>query len=566
MATLGRTTAFSEFAEQSDPDAHERDNRAIAEDGGLLLKIIVRDRDVIEALEEQGDSVSRDEYAAAALRIGVLALKHARGRIDADQIQREGEKMLQSMQSQLQEHAGKLHENLSGSLRAYFDPENGSFHQRIALLVKRDGELEQVLRRQVGVGESELAKTLLEHVGKQSPLFKLLNPEETAGLVSALRGTLEEELVRQREKVLSEFSLDNKQGALARLVEELTQTHGEFQEGLGKQIDQVVKQFSLDEESSALSRLVQNVSHAQRTITSEFSLDNETSALSRLARLLDQTRTVVHEQLTLDDESSALARLRKELLELIKSYETANREFQEEVKLSLGKLAARKEAAQRSTIHGVEFEDALCECLQQMAQNVGDVFQRVGSTTGMIRHCQKGDAVWTLGPETAAPGERIVIEAKESRSYQIADALKELEQAKQNRECQLGVFVFSTKTAPAMCEPIARYGAHIVVVWNAEDANSDIYLKCAMTMARALCVQRRTDRDEQKEDIEGMLRATAEVEKQAVKLDEIQKWSQTIKNNSDKIMDVVRIAKDSLDKQVAVLRDRIDGIRSSSNP
>ena len=47
-------------------------------------------------------------------------------------------------------------------------------------------------------------------------------------------------------------------------------------------VDAVKAQFSLDNENSALSRLVAQVDAAQKKITTEFSLDDDKSALSRL--------------------------------------------------------------------------------------------------------------------------------------------------------------------------------------------------------------------------------------------------------------------------------------------
>ena len=179
-----------------------------------------------------------------------------------------------------------MHEKLSGSLKEYFDPASGRFHDRVQQLVKQDGELEQVLRRQIGGDDSELCKTLLAHFGQQSPLMKMLSPNESQGLLSSLRQTLEGQLTSQREHVLKEFSLDNKEGALARMIGELTSSHGQLTEALEKKIGVVIDEFSLDKEDSALNRLVRNVDRAQTTITREFSLDNDASALARMRREL----------------------------------------------------------------------------------------------------------------------------------------------------------------------------------------------------------------------------------------------------------------------------------------
>lgn len=132
---------------------------------------------------------------------------------------------------------------------------------------------------------------------------------------------------------------------------------GELAKGLHGKIDEVVREFSLDEENSALSRLVRNVDAAQMTITAEFSLDGEESALSRLSRELRKL---------LDDQGET------------------NRKFQEEVRATLQSMAVRRAEAERSTRHGVEFEEAVFQQVQQESLRVGDEAEATGNTTGLI--------------------------------------------------------------------------------------------------------------------------------------------------------------------------------------
>ena len=111
----------------------------------------------------------------------------------------------------------------------------------------------------------------------------------------------------------------------------MTKNHGQLHKDLQAKIDEVVKEFSLDQENSALSRLVRNVDSAQRTIVREFSLDNPQSAFSRLNAMLRDTQGAIHGHLTLDDKDSPLARLKQELLQLLKDHARDNVEFREEI-------------------------------------------------------------------------------------------------------------------------------------------------------------------------------------------------------------------------------------------
>ena len=133
-----------------------------------------------------------------------------------------------------------------------------------------------MLRTQIGASDSELARTLAAHVGEQSTLMKILRPSETEGLLASLSMAMQKALEGQRNAILTEFSLDNGSGALARLVKELTEKHGAFAQGLKERVDEVVGEFSLDEPDSALSRLVGQVESAQRKISSEFGSTNRT--------------------------------------------------------------------------------------------------------------------------------------------------------------------------------------------------------------------------------------------------------------------------------------------------
>src|SRR6185503_992166 len=150
---------------------------------------------------------------------------------------------------------------------------------RVKRLVGQDGELSTLIKGLIDGENSQLARTMIAQIG---PLMDHLDPQQSEGLLAVLRATVEAQLNQHREHVLKEFSLDHKDGALCRLVNELTAKHGDLSKDLQTKIDVVIKEFSLDEENSALKRLVNNVESAQKTITNEFSLDNEQSGLRRL--------------------------------------------------------------------------------------------------------------------------------------------------------------------------------------------------------------------------------------------------------------------------------------------
>lgn len=503
----------------------------------LSLTLEVRDPDVLRELAAYENPAERARVALTALRIGVLALRQARGQIDADVVRDEGKRILDEMQFKLTAHQQLLADGMSKTLQEYFDPSSGRFSERVKRLVEKDGELERLLRDQLAGEDSALGKTLAASVGDRSPLMKVLSPHESEGLLAALRSTVDTELQQQREAVLRQFSLDVPDSALSRLVKDLTAKNGDLEKALETRIDKVTEDFSLDNEGSALARLVGRVDQAQKQITREFSLD---------------------------DDASALYRMRRELLSVLSEHEKANKDFQEEVKSSLAAMTARKDESQRSTRHGGDFEEAVYAHLEADSRDAGDVPSRTGETTGLIKNCKVGDCVIELGSERAAAGARVAVEAKEDASYDLRKALTEIETGRKNRGAAVGIFISSERTSKDDIPRFARYGDDIVVRWDAERPESDVYLDAALSLARALATRGTAVGSARTADFEVIEEAILEVEKRAASLDEIKTYAETIRSGADKIAERARITREALDRQVMRLRDRVEDLAQDS--
>ncbi len=504
-------------------------------DQELKLTLRVSDADLRAELEQYPEGRPRHDYALGALKIGALALRHAQGRVDVDRIRAEGERLLAGLRDGLAAHHTATTQQVATILTEYFDPRSGRLQERIERLMKNDGELEQLIRRHVGGDDSVLARTLATHVGEHSPLMKLLDVKSSDGFAHSLTSSVEQQLNHQREAILREFSLDNRNGALARFLEELAVTHGHLGKALEERVAQVVAEFSLDREDSALSRLVSRVERTQRQITAEFSLDQE---------------------------GSALARLRREMLALAVAQRESSEAFQRDVLAKLSGITARREEAQRSVRHGDTFESAVFEIIHERCQKAGDLATRTGATTGLIRQCKRGDIVVELGAEHAAAGALIVVEAKEDAAYTLKQALGDLELARKNRGANVGLFVFSMRTAPPGLEVFGRYGEDIVIVWDADDPRSDINVVAAVSVAKALCARARSAQVTEEADFEAIDRSILEIERQVGGLDDITKHAGTIKAGSEKISDRARIMREALQKHLAELSTRINELRS----
>jgi hypothetical protein len=443
----------------------------------------------------------------------------------------------------------QIDSKIAGSLKLYFDPQSGHFTERVERLVRKDGDLETVLRQQIGDGESsELARTLARRIGESSPLMRRLDPQDAAGIARSIETSVKEVLDSEQNRILGEFSLDNESGALTRVVAQLGLTNDKLQGNIEKQIKAAVHEFSLDDENSALSRLVRKVEEAKDRITDEFSVDNQGSAINKLNLVLAETRQSIDENLTLDNEKSALARLRKQLTDVLDDIQTKNQRFQEDVSGKLASLVTKHQEEMRSTTHGISFEEEFCSFLQREAQRAGDVFTATGSKPGAIPRCKTGDAVIELGTEAAAGGERIVFEAKSSKQVSLADARREIEEGRKNRTASVGVFVFSKSNAPNGLQPFTRFDHDLFVVWDAADPSTDIYLSAAVSVAKALLFRQKAVDNKSQASVLDMERALNALEKQLKGLDQMETWTSTIQANSGKIAGrIVEIRKSATD-------------------
>ena len=329
---------------------------------------------------------------------------------------------------------------------------------------------------------------------------------------------------------------------------------------LAGDLETIRKEFSLDNDEGALSRLVNRVERANRMILDEFSADNELSALNKLAKLLESTNKNIDSSLSLDQEKSPLSRLRREILTVIEGMSKANMEFQEQVRVSLESLKVRRAEAARSTIHGLDFQQIVGAYVQQQAQRLGDLFEATEDTTGIIGRCKVGDFVVTMGQESAAPDSRIVFEAKEDRSYNLNDAWAELQKARENRQAQVGVFVFSREAAPEGIEPLSRWDKDVVVVWDAEDPQTDILIKAAISVARMIAVQYRKVSEEATADITEMQAAIDALCRDVGILDEIVKCASAAQNHCEKIVTKAGGLKKKIDANLVELQEHVHGL------
>lgn len=488
-----------------------------------LVTFAISDPEVLAALAEYPEGPARTAFIVTALKVGVLSLKVARGTIDADAVRKEGEWLVESLGTRLNGWREKFEERVSGSLARYFDPQQGTFIDRVNRLTHADGDLAAVIRQQVKEAEGNLSRVFDQFIGENSQLIKSLDPSDENQLILTMQRTLDGVVQAQNAAILNQFSLDNKESALVRFMGELTAKHGDLNKALSQDMQAVVAEFSLDKEDSALSRLVARVEAAQRSLNSELSLDNEHSALKRMYKMLEE-----HQKDVLKNQ-----------MELASKLDSA-----------VQALQARREEAAKSTRHGIEFEAALGAHLLSTVPATGDVIQEVGATTGRISNCKVGDHVITVGQDKIAAGARIVVEAKEHASYDLGRTLAEADLARRNRDAGVCIFVHSRKTADSTIPEFARHGRDIVVQWEADDERHDVWLRAALMVATAVSTNAAAREKDEAASFEKIDKAIERIRKQIGDCEEMRTFATTAKKSAIKIIERTEIMEEDLTKNI----------------
>jgi hypothetical protein len=400
--------------------------------------------------------------------------------------------------------------------------------------VAGDGsELNQAMSRHLEKETQLLGQVLEQHVGESSELLKILSPDQKDGLISQLQRQFQATLGEQSEHILEQFSLDQEDSAMNRLIKSITDSNGALKEELSGDVDRM---------------------------KAEFSLDNKESALSRIVLQLQKNEESISKNLTLDREDSPMARMRRDFIEILEKENLKAEAFRTEVMVLFEAQDVRRAAISKSPEKGVAFEDQVCDHMEREAQAKGDYFEATGSTKGSKGRSKVGDGVITLGPDTRAPGARIVIEAKKANNYTLNKALEEIEKGRENREAQAGIFVIDGDSAWKNIKPVERYGCDVVVMWDPEDETTDAYLYAGITIARSIVISE-MNRDDSEIDIVGLEQAVHDIEAQATEIDKIITKARSVEKSGKDIGKLADGIRGRLLDQAQQLDDLIEPLR-----
>ena len=197
--------------------------------------------------------------------------------------------------------------------------------------------------------------------------------------------------------------------------------------------------------------------------------------------------------------------------------------------------------------------------LQLEAQRGGDVCVRLSGTPG--REGRKtGDYVFTLGPESAAPGAKIVFECKAEKGYTEGEALDELALARKNREAAVGVFVVARESAKEGFAAFRRVGMDVLVIWDADDPGTDVYLRAAVSIARALVVEQHRVFDRSESDVREVEQSIRAIERMVTTVESIAHDARNIVKKGTKIGKAAEAVRERLVEELERLRGVVEGM------
>ena len=164
-----------------------------------------------------------------------------------------------------------------------------------------------------------------------------------------------------------------------------------------------------------------------------------------------------------------------------------------------------------------------------------------------------------LGPNSGAPGELIVVEAKQQKDYSLDKARDELEEAIKNRKAAIGLCVSAVSTS----DKLKRFNNLVnktVVVWDPEDSATNVVLDAGLSVAVALSIRAKSHSVQVGPSIDAIETAIGTIEKQVEVLEEIEKSSETIIKNGENVQKNAGRIRETLNEQIYILNVQVDAL------
>lgn len=238
--------------------------------------------------------------------------------------------------------------------------------------------------------------------------------------------------------------------------------------------------------------------------------------------------------------------------------------IQEEIRTLRERLdrdAGRAEVRQKSHWSGYDFEDTLEDLLSEATYNTTDDVVKTAETEGELPGRIVGDFVYTVG-ET---GQRIVIEAKDSKCESRPELEREMTEAIENRDADYGVFVSACEShLPNAIGYFQPFDNFVCVSLSAtpDDELDPGFLRVALSWARTQAIQHHGDTaseldpEEVRTRVESVRSKMGRVATVKRKCTTMQKTAGEVKGLLDELRDEVLADLDAINGELSKATDR----------
>lgn len=495
-----------------------------------LVSAEVRDRrpDSITLFAELSED-QRAQLVHDAWSIGLRALSNAHAQAQESRLQDVGAALASDIDRQLRAHVESQQQTITTVLSRFFDPKDGQVSQRLAAFVDDQGILARLLDKYMGPQNSVLAQSMARQVGDSSPLFKMLSPTDSEGLVKVLEAQLRSVMDDGHAELVRALDPLAEDGAVARFLRSLRDELKGADEDRAKQLSTALAALNPNDENSLINRLVRETHRARQDVLTAVNPD---APQSPMAILKTSLTTLLKEQATSQTELARQQHARQE-------------QFEKEVREALVRIETKRSQDLKSTRGGFDFEDAVVDFVSAATRGAPCLLDVTANTSGVVGRCKKGDAVLRFTSESAFDGSGVVFEAKRDASYTPQRALDELDAARKNRSAVAAVFVMARSHASDVFPRFARYGNNVLVTWDDQDPGTDSYLHAAILLGMALVTRAKTAGDAG--DIAALRDVEVRIEAELARLEKMEKHNESIRKNSDGIGEEIRKAQKALD-------------------
>lgn len=193
---------------------------------GLSLTLNVTDQMVLDYLAPF-DQAEREDKALEALRVGVIALRSVTPALDTAMV----DQRFQSLERKLQAYATEFGDGLQNQMARYFESGTGVVTRHLDSILGTDGSLPKTLEEYFDEQHGRLVQIVRDQVGPESDFSKVVDPDNSRGLLQRIETLVARKLNEASDEVLGQFSLDEADSAIAR-----------FQRLIAAQVEEIKKE------------------------------------------------------------------------------------------------------------------------------------------------------------------------------------------------------------------------------------------------------------------------------------------------------------------------------------